>query len=83
MPAKGDTRMNRFHVECLYASAIGIIENVSDKKFIKESTPLTEREKKRIDTAIEVFKKLTPSNVNLGGQPGNPIDNRITLTWEK
>ena len=83
MPAKGDTRMNRFHVECLYASVIGIIENVTDKEFIKKTTPLTEREKKRIETAIEVFKKLTPSNVNLGGQPGNPIDNRITLTWEK
>ena len=27
--------------------------------------------------------KSVPQNVNLGGQPGNPIEQRAILTWQK
>lgn len=43
----------------------------------------TEPLKERIKVAEHLAGKSVPQNVNLGGQPGNPIEQRAILTWQK
>jgi hypothetical protein len=49
-------------------------------RFVQDETiPL----KDRVDIASRISAKRVPSDVNLGGQPGNPIEQKAILTWQK
>lgn len=64
-----------FDMACMLGTATGILENFLS--IGKKEIDLSEEEKERRRVAIEVFKKLAPSNINVGGQKDNPLG--ITL----
>jgi hypothetical protein len=48
-------------------------------EFVNSDAPL----KERAEMAKYLAAKSVPQNVNLGGQPGNPIEQKAILTWMK
>jgi hypothetical protein len=52
----------------LESSAAVLEETISAEK-----VNVSEEEKERRRVATEVFKKLAPSSINIGGQPNNPL----------
>lgn len=60
------------------ANLIGKCFDVTMRFVADETIPV----KDRVEIAAKISAKRIPSDVNLGGQPGNPI-NVISLQWEK
>jgi hypothetical protein len=67
---------SEFDAACMLGQSAGVLiaaqniepQEAAKKDFFSELN----REKRRI--ALEVFKKLAPSNINVGGQKDNPLN---------
>lgn len=64
-----------FDAACMLSAAAGRlikVENITPAEAKKDDF-FSELEKEKRRIALEVFKKLAPNNVNIGGQPNNPL----------
>jgi hypothetical protein len=72
---RGQTRAERLELDCLLASAVGVLEPITKQSpaEARKKETYTEAEKVRVNVATDIFKKLAPSSLNIGGQPNNPL----------
>lgn len=81
---RGQTRAERLELDCLLASAVGVLEPITKQSpaEARKKETYTEAEKVRVNVATDIFKKLAPASINIGGQPNNPLGISLNIVLQ-